>query len=291
MAGQLALIDYIVLALYLGVTVAVGLWLGRRMTTGKDFFLAGRQLPWWAIGLSLVATDIGGTDIIGVGGAAYSYGMAVANFEWIGCIPAMVVAAFVFIPLFWRAGVYTIPEFLERRFNPAVRTALALCWLAFMACNLGIMLFASARMMHVLFGWHPVSCILLTAGLVGVYTVAGGLAAVVYTDTIQCVVLMSGCGLVLGLGLWEAGGIGPLFEQVRALESAAGAGGASEARMVEHTRLILPVDTESPFPWPGILFGLGMILGPACSVRWAREASLRQRPLTSGAHCSRTFFH
>ncbi|HID23268.1 MAG TPA: sodium transporter, partial [Planctomycetaceae bacterium] len=110
MQGALTGIDYVVLLLYLASTLALGLAIGRRVRSQQDYFLAGRRLPWWAIGMSLVATDIGGTDIIGVGGAAYSYGMAVGNFEWIGCVPAMIVAAFVFVPFFWRTGIYTIPE-------------------------------------------------------------------------------------------------------------------------------------------------------------------------------------
>lgn len=275
MADELAFVDYLVLLAYLAGTVVLGIAMGRRIRGGKDFFLAGRTLPWWAIGFSLVATDIGGTDIIGVGGAAYTHGLAVANFEWIGCVPAMIVSAFVFIPLFWRAGVYTIPEFLERRFNAGVRSALALCWLAFMACNLGIMLFASAKMLTVLFGWNAVFCILVTAALVGTYTIVGGLAAVVYTDVIQCVVLVGGCLLVLLIGLVDVGGVGPLLEQVRSIEAAANAGLAATSES-QHTQLLLPVDTQSPFPWTGILFGLGMILGPAY---WIGNQAIVQRSL------------
>jgi SSS family solute:Na+ symporter len=151
MQSDLTTLDYIVVAAYLiGI---VGLAIGWKFRTGRDFFLAGRTLPWWAIGMSLVASDIGGTDIIDVGGAAYAHGLVVANFEWIGCVPAMIVAAFIFVPIFWRMGIYTIPEFMERRFNVGVRSALGLCWLIFMACNVGIMLYASARMLHTLTGF------------------------------------------------------------------------------------------------------------------------------------------
>jgi len=267
--GHLAPVDLLIVVLYLAGTLVLGVAIGRRINTGQDFFLAGRRLPWWAIGFSLVATDIGGTDIIGVGGAAYSYGLAVANFEWIGCVPAMIAAAFLFVPIFWRAGVYTVPEFLERRFDARVRTALALCWLTFMACNLGIMLFASARMMHVLFGWAPLVSILVMAALVGVYTMAGGLAAVVYTDVIQCIVLIGGCLLVLVIGLVELGGFGGLLERLEALDSTTSAAAAGYA-----TTLILPVDTPTPFPWTGIFFGLGLIMGPAY---WIGNQAIIQR--------------
>lgn len=293
MSTNLAAIDYIVLVIYLVGTLALGLAIGRNVHTGADYFLAGRRLPWWAIGVSLVATDIGGTDIIGVGGAAYTYGLAVGNFEWIGCVPAMIVAAFVFIPFFWRIGVYTIPEYMERRYNPGVRSALALCWLIFMACNLGVMLMASAVMMKSLFGWDESASILVTAVLVGVYTYAGGLAAVVYTDVIQGVVMIGGCLLVLVIGLVDVGGVGNLQAELRRIERERRATARSEEPdaapdavrasenspdddVIKHAELILPVDTNTPFPWTGILFGLAFILSPAY---WIGNQAIVQRSL------------
>ena len=292
----LNVLDYLVIAAYLIGTVVLGLKIGAKVSGGADFFLAGRQLPWWAIGMSLVATDIGGTDIIGAGGAAYRHGLAVANFEWIGCIPAMILAAFVFIPWFYRAGVSTIPEFIELRYGLPPRIILACCWLIFMACNLGIMLLASARLMSSMLGWDPQMCILVTAGLVGIYTYAGGLAAVVYTDVLQCIVMIAGCLLVLAVGMAKVGGISGLqaaieqAEQRRAavtqqtteasstppapVSSATLAGwpDAAASRM----SLILPADTPTPFPWPGILFGLAMILSPAY---WIGNQAIVQRSL------------
>lgn len=279
-ASPLTLPDYVVVVVYLVGTLALGIVIGRRLKTGSDFFLGGRSLPWWAIGMSLVATDIGGTDIIGVGGAAYTHGMAVANFEWIGCVPAMIVGAFVFIPFFYRTGVYTVPEFLECRYNAGVRSVMALCWLLFMACNLGIMLLASGKMMSAVFGWDAALCIWLTAGLVGTYTCVGGLAAVVYTDMIQCAVMIAGCLLVLVMGLIEVGGIGELrtrLAEVEARQTAVEtAGDPTSAEHVEHTSLILPVDTATPFPWTGIYFGLALILSPAY---WIGNQAIVQRSL------------
>ncbi|MEZ6138362.1 MAG: sodium/solute symporter [Pirellulaceae bacterium] len=289
----LTLPDYIVIGLYLVGTIAMGFVIGMKMKTGSDYFLGGRQLPWWAIGMSLVATDIGGTDIIGVGGAAFSHGLAVANFEWIGCVPAMIVGAFIFIPFFYRAGVYTVPEFLERRYNAGVRSVVAVCWLLFMACNLGIMLLASAKMMSAVFGWDESACIVLTAVLVGSYTLVGGLTAVVYTDMIQCVVMIVGCLLILVLGLVEVGGIRELRSRLAAADArtqaqalqvepdasstdAAVVATKAATRDAERTSLILPVDTQTPFPWPGIYFGLALILSPAY---WIGNQAIVQRSL------------
>ncbi|QDT33434.1 sodium:solute symporter family transporter [Thalassoglobus polymorphus] len=280
--------DYIVTLLYLAGTIGIGVAIGRKMKTGSEFFLGGRQLPWWAIGMSLVATDIGGTDIIGVGGAAYTHGLAVANFEWIGCIPAMIIGAFLFIPFFYRTGVFTIPEYLERRYNVGVRTVMAICWLLFMACNLGIMLLASAKMMSAVFGWNEPLCILVTAVLVGAYTCVGGLAAVVYTDMIQCTVMIIGCLLVLVLGIIEVGGFEELQTRLaeveaRQMEEARGENepetneeSPPADRPLERTSLLLPADTTSPFPWTGIYFGLALILSPAY---WIGNQAIVQRSL------------
>jgi SSS family solute:Na+ symporter len=139
------------------------------------------------------------------------------------------------------------------------------------------MLFASGKMLTVLFGLDPKLCILLTAALVGVYTYAGGLGAVVYTDVIQCIVMVGGCLLVVVIGLVDLGGVGALIESIRSVEATrAAAAGASPGDLIEHTRLILPVDTRTPFPWTGILFGLGMILGPAY---WIGNQAIVQRSL------------
>ncbi|MGE3779507.1 MAG: hypothetical protein AB7F89_20125, partial [Pirellulaceae bacterium] len=280
---MLSVLDYSIIGLYLAATIGIGLHIGRRIQSGTDYFLAGRSLPWWAIGLSLVATDIGGTDVVGVGGAAYTHGLAVANFEWIGCVPAMIIGAFVFAPHFWRIGIATIPEYFERRYHVSLRLMLAGCWLAFMACNLGVMLLASGRMMLVLLEfdltgvvWAGVSlagqelliCILAIALLTGAYTTSGGLAAVVYTDVIQCVVMIVGCLAVLAAGLVEVGGVGPLYQRVmergREVQLAQQEETAEDPPTpVSRTALILPADAANPFPWPAIYFGLAFVLSPA----------------------------
>lgn len=283
--GVLSWFDYAIVGLYLVATMVIGMYVSAYIQTGREFFLAGRTLPWWAVGLSLVATDIGGTDLIGVGGAAYRYGVAVGNFEWIGCVPAMIVGAFIFIPHFWRCGITTIPEFLEKRFNVGIRTAVAGCWVAFMACNIGVMLLASAKLMLVLAGWPVLWTIGLVAAMVLFYTWSGGLAAVVYTDVLQGIVMVAGCAAVVGIGLYQCGGLQPLKEQVNrslALQRAnAGPTPIAPAAPVapprnEHFTLVLPVDTPSPYPWTGILFGLAFIISPSY---WIGNQAIVQRAL------------
>ena len=297
---QLTSIDYLVILSYLAATMVIGLWIGSYVRSGSDFFLAGRSLPWWAIGMSLVATDIGGADMMGVGGDAYRYGIVMGNFEWIGCIPAMLIGAFVFVPHLWRCRVTTIPEYLERRFSVQLRASVALCWLLLMACNLGVMLLASAVFMKSVAGWDVSACILVTAFLVGVYTWSGGLGAVVYTDVLQGIVMIGGCLIFVAIGLEEVGGIEPLIEKIHSialkqdrLESRLREQAMAPAQRLaaetkphhdrpahesEHLSLVLPVDTRSPGPWPGILFGLGLIVGPGY---WFGNQCIVQRALAA----------
>ncbi|HBO42652.1 MAG TPA: sodium transporter, partial [Planctomycetaceae bacterium] len=121
-------IDIALILIYLVVVVALGLWFSRGIKSSKDFFLAGKTLPWWAVGMSLVVSDIGAKDMIGLAGDGYRYGLVMMNFDFIGCIFPLLVAAFLFMPFLWMAGVYTIPEYLGRRYNQYVRTVFSLCW-------------------------------------------------------------------------------------------------------------------------------------------------------------------
>ena len=293
---HLTSVDYLVILSYLTATMAIGLWVGSYVRSGSDFFLAGRSLPWWAVGMSLVATDIGGTDLVGVGGDAFRYGMVMGNFEWIGCVPAMLVAAFVFIPHLWRCKVTTIPEYLERRFSVQLRASVAAVWLVVMACNLGVMLLASAQFMSELAKWDMSLSIVGIALLVGIYTWSGGLGAVVYTDALQGTVMIGGCLMIVVVGISELGGVEPFIDKVHAAVHArrSQAPPAAEQtpaakpptakeqlakakqRESEHLSLVLPVDTKSPGPWPAILFGLALIVSPGY---WIGNQCIVQRSL------------
>lgn len=275
--------DYLVILAYLAGTMFIGYWVSQSIHSGADFFLAGRHLPWWAVGFSLVATDIGGTDIVGLGGTAHAHGLAAANFDWIGCIPAMLVAGLIFIPHFWRCGITTIPELLERRFDVRVRSAVSLCWFLFMACNLGVMLVAAARFMQGLSGWNPYFSIGVVALLVAIYTYSGGLAAVIYTDVLQGSIMIAGCLIVTLMGLWEFGGWQPLHEAVtQALsnqsQELAEVGTSTSSVPSTHFQLVLPVDSPSPYPWTGILFGLVFVVSPAY---WIGNQCIVQRSLAA----------
>ncbi|HUU27492.1 MAG TPA: sodium/solute symporter [archaeon] len=264
--GKLATIDVIIITVYLvGITVT-GSLIGRFIKSDADFFLGGRNLPWWAIGMSMVVSDIGALELVGVAGMAYTFGIAVSNFDWIGCIPAMVLAAFIFVPYYWRSKVFTVPEFLGLRYNQFVRSLVALIWGIFFLFMLGIFFYTAAKTMHILCGWPIMFSVILIATVVGIYTFFGGLAAVVYLDSIQCVILFFGSFIILSIAMLKVGGWGELISAVTAMGP----------EFEHHFQLIVPADTATPLGWASVVFGLTFVLSPAY---WLGNQAIVQRAL------------
>ncbi len=278
---RLANIDITIILLYMAGLLVAGYFIGRHQKTDKDYFLGGRKLKWWMVGISMVVSDIGALELVGVAGGAYVMGLTIANFDWIGCVPAMILAAFVFIPFYWRSGVYTIPEYLGRRYNDGVRTLVAILWGLFMVANLGIFLYTVGETTNMLFGWEEkyvklvgvkiYTSILVTAFVIGFYTFTGGLRAVVFTDTIQYFVLVIGSIIIIILGFIKVGGIEGLVSTVNEI-------GGPDRKTFFH--LILPADSVHPLSWSAVLFGLAFVLSPAY---WVGNQAIVQRNLATGS--------
>lgn len=282
--------DLFVVLVYMVGVVVMGTYFSKYVDDSSDYFLAGRMLPWWAIGMSLVSTDISSLDFISVAGQGYKFGIVVANFDWIGCLPPVILAAFIFAPYYWRAGIYTIPEYLGRRYNQWVRLLHAVLWGLFLVINLAIMFWATGLMFNELipipddflggsikavFGslpwhWGPNWQIMFWILLIGVgtaiYTMSGGLSAVVMTDVVQLVIMFVGCGAVIVAGLIELGGIDGFVGAINNLGP----------EYANHFDLLLPADSTTPYPWTGILFGLAFVLAPAY---WLGNQVIIQRTL------------
>ncbi|NOY57556.1 MAG: sodium/solute symporter [Calditrichaeota bacterium] len=246
-------IDIVIVLLYMGGIVGIGVYFKKYISTSEDFFLAGKMLPFWAIGMSIVVSDIGAVDFVGLTGQAYRYGIVVGNMDWIGSIPAMILAALVFIPYYWRAGVFTIPEYLGRRYNTGVRAIHASMWLIVMAFGLGVTLWATGVLLSELMGWPIMISIVITAVVVGFYTMMGGLSAVVMSDVVQLIIMFVGGIAILVLGLWQLGGWEAMVQKIQSLGP----------EYAHHFTMIVSPKENTPYPWTGILFGLAIVLAPA----------------------------
>ena len=240
-------IDTIIIASYLGAVLVLGYLFSRYVKSSGDFILAGKSLPFWAIGMSIVVSDIGAIDMVSGAGAAYKYGLAQANFDWLGSVPAMVIVAFVFVPFYWRSGVCTLPEFLGRRYGPAVRFFQAVIWLGFLLSMLAVMLWTSAVFLNTVLGMPNQAAIWLTVFVVGIYTILGGLAAVVVTDAMQMVIMFIGAGALLGLSLWEIGGWSDMVQTISAMGP----------QFEQHFNLLISSQVDTPYPLVWDVDGLG----------------------------------
>jgi len=200
-------LDWMVLGIYLAVVFGFGLYMARKEDSTEDFFLAGRRLPWYAIALSLFATNISSGSLIGLSGDAYRVGLAVGTLEW-GAILGLLLLAFVFLPYYQKRAVYTMPEFMEHRYNLTVRILFAGIVLLFeILVNIPFVLYAGGLALKVTFGVPEEWAIVLIGVFVGVYTTIGGLGAVVWTDVIQGVLMIIGGTVLTLFGLHAIGGI------------------------------------------------------------------------------------
>ncbi len=200
---QFSFLDIAVFVLYLVVIISIGLWVSREKKghekNAEDYFLAGKSLPWWAIGASLIAANISAEQFIGMSGSGFAIGLAIASYEWMAALTLLIVAKY-FMPIFIEKKLYTIPQFIEVRFNKNLKTILAVFWIAlFIFVNLTSVLFLGAKAVDTIIGNGDGSMIvyaIIGLGLIAVaYSLYGGLSAVAWTDVVQVIMLVFG-GLI-----------------------------------------------------------------------------------------------
>jgi SSS family solute:Na+ symporter len=193
-------LDYVVFIGYALFIVSLGLWVSRKGgKSTEDYFLASKSLPWWAIGASLIAANISAEQFIGMSGSGFAIGLAIASYEWMAAITLIIVGKF-FLPIFIKKGLYTIPEFVEKRYSTNLKTILAVFWIAlFIFVNLTSVLYLGATALDTIIGDGSGS--LMMTAIIGLaifaaaYSLWGGLSAVAWTDVVQVVLLIGG-GLI-----------------------------------------------------------------------------------------------
>jgi solute:Na+ symporter, SSS family len=205
----------ILFALYLAANIALGIWVARRKTTdARGYFLAGDRLPWYAIGGSIIAANISTEHFIGMVGIASAVGFVVAQWEW-GNWFTFSVLIWVFLPYFIRGGLYTMPEFLDRRYNSTCRYIFAVLSLVlWIVAQMAVVMLAGAKAMKGMFGIDETITIISLAVLAGSYTIYGGLLSVAWTDFLQFIVMMIGGLVVAIIGLHKVGGLHELMVAV-----------------------------------------------------------------------------
>ena len=208
-------LDYAIFIGYALLILGVGLWVSRtkdgQEKSAEDYFLASKSLPWWAIGASLIAANISAEQFIGMSGSGFTLGLAIASYEWMAALTLLVVGKY-FLPIFIEKGLYTIPEFVEKRYSTQLKTILAVFWIAlYVFVNLASVLYLGSLALETIMGLPMVYGVMGLALFAAAYSLYGGLSAVSWTDVIQVVFLVMG-GLVTtylaldavsgGAGMW-----------------------------------------------------------------------------------------
>ena len=247
----LPILDLVIVLAYLAGIFALAQWVSRekggRRKDAQDYFLAGRTLPWWAIGASLIAANISAEQIIGMSGSGYALGLAIASYEWMAALTLLIVGK-CFLPVFLRNGITTMPQFLEERYGPGIRTIMAVFWLGlYVFVNLTSILWLGSIAVTRVAGIDQFTALALLGGFALVYQLYGGLKAVALTDIVQVALLVLGGLLIVGLSLAKIGGDGGIVAGFQTLMAA----------HPEHFHMILKPDD----PFYKDLPGLSVLIG------------------------------
>jgi SSS family solute:Na+ symporter len=276
-------LDYIVIAVYAVAIVSLALYIsnrGGKEKTSKDYFLAGNTLTWWAIGTSLIASNISAEQVIGMTGSGYAMGLAIASYEFMAAITLIVIAKWL-LPIYLEKKIYTMPQFLELRYDGRVRTILAVFWLlVYVFVNLTSIMYLGAQALEAVVGTELLTGVLILAGFSAIYSLYGGLMAVAWTDVVQVTVLILGGVVTTWIALdLVGGGNGP----IEGLSTLVDKAPDKFEMLFEGTDTFTEADgTEKNayqlLPWFGVLFG-GMWI--ANLFYWGFNQYITQRALAA----------
>lgn len=254
-------IDIIVIIAYFLFVAAISVWSGRKKQDDtRAYFLANREAGWIAVGAALFASNISGEHFIGLAGSGAASGLAVGQFEWLACF-ILLILGWLFIPFYLKTGVFTMPEFLERRYNRGCRSYLSIISLvAYIFTKISVCVYAGSIVLKTVLGLNIWAGAVILVAATGIYTIVGGLRAVIYTELFQAFVLITGAVVLTALGVSAAGGLDALL-------NALPPSFFSVWRSLDH----------ADFPWTGILFG-APILGVWY---WCTDQMIVQRTLAA----------
>jgi len=267
-------LDFTIIAIYFGIILWIARWAASTKDNAEfssvDYFLAGKNQGWLVIGASLFASNIGSEIILGVSGAGARADMPMANFEILASL-VLILFGWVFVPFYLRSGVYTMPEFLEKRYSKACRNYLSvISVLAYIITKISLIIFAGALVFEVL-GIPFWTGAIITVVATGLYTVLGGLKAVIYTDMVQAFVLILGTVVVAIFGLYHLGGWSGMIETIAQASLEPG-----KPKVDQFFNLWRPRE-DTDYPWTGMLFG-APILGVWY---WCTDQYIVQRALSA----------
>ena len=246
-------IDYLLVALYFGFVIGIGIMARRSVSSSLDFFLSGRSLPAWVTGLAFISANLGAVEIMGMSANGAQFGIPTVHYFWVGAVPAMLFLGVVMMPFYYGSKVRSVPEFMRKRFGTGAHLVNALSFALAQLLIAGINLFLLAKIVNLLLGWNLYVSLLVAAAIVLSYISLGGLSAAIYNEVLQFFVIVAALVPLTIVGLHRVGGYGGLKDKITAAGD-----GAAQLNSWPGTNL---TGIDDPF-WSvvGIIFGLGFVL-------------------------------
>jgi SSS family solute:Na+ symporter len=254
-------VDYLIIALYFGVVLGIGVMAKRQVSDSLDFFLSGRSLPAWVTGLAFISANLGAVEIMGMSANGAQFGLPSVHYFWVGAIPAMLFLGVVMMPFYYGSKVRSVPEFMRRRFGTGAHLVNSISFAVAQLLIAGINLFLLGSIVHALLGWPLWVALIVAAVIVLSYITLGGLSAAIYNEVLQFFVIVGGLLPLTLIGLHRVGGWSGLTDKITAASNA-------------NPDAIAPADQQLN-SWPGqaltgfdssilsvvgIVFGLGFVL-------------------------------
>src|SRR3977135_2699991 len=250
---KLSTIDLAIIILYFLAVLGIGFYLKRFTKTGKDFFLAGREMTAWIAGLSFLAANLGSLELMGWAASAYQYGILATHWYWIGAIPAMLFLGIVMIPFYYISKTHSVPGYLKLRYGEPARALSAVSFGLMTVFMSGINMYSMALVMKVVLGWDIHVSIWISSLTVAMYVGLGGLLSAIFNEVLQFVLIWLGALLIPILGLIETGGWNGMVERISR---------NFPGQDYTHAWRTLGSFSDNPMGihWTGIVFGLGFII-------------------------------
>src|ERR1700716_165371 len=251
-------IDWVIMGVYFVFVLGVGFTLRRYMKTSTDYFLSGRSIPAWVAGLAFLSANLGAQEVIGMAASGAKYGMATSHFYWVGAIPAMVFLGVFMMPFYYGSQARSVPEYLKLRFDEKTRGLNAVSFATMTVFSSGISMYAMGLLLNVLLGWDFDTSVWLSAGVVLVYILLGGLTSAIYNEVLQFFLIVFGFAPLVFLGLKDLGGWQGL--SARLSHVATSQGFAPQAWSSTWSQMGDATSNPMGVEWFGVAMGLGFVL-------------------------------
>ena len=202
----LAPFDYLILALYFAFVLGIGWLVKRRVKSSEDFLTSGRSVPVWITSLAFIAANLGAQEVIGMCASGAKYGIMTAHFYWLGAVPAMLFVGVFMMPFYYGSRARSVPEYLKLRFDEKTRALNAMTFAIMTVFSSGISMYALGLLFQLVLGWSFTNSVLLSAAIVLIYTLLGGLTSAIYNEVVQFFLIVLGFAPLAILAVTKAGG-------------------------------------------------------------------------------------